>query len=331
MATLKDVAKLACVDVSTVSRALNNTSYVHPETKARIMAAVKQLSYQPNVLARGLRQGKRHTIGVIVPTLFMSVFSDLIQGLDREAQKSGYAILLCNSYDDPAVEKACLNRLRNGFIDGLIIAATGRNSRLIQDIRASGMPVIQIIREQIPNLSCILADYEAIGYEAVRYLYRQGARQIGFLGSSNKLMPFHDRYAGYQRALRELELPEFTLPSCFAGHFYEHGYQATLDLLFQYPEMDAVIASLDTQGLGALRALREQERLVPDEVRVISLTGHAIGGMLETTMTSMELPAEEMGQQAARMAIEEIESDPNRPLTCKRLIFPAALVERESG
>ena len=90
MATLKDVAKLACVDVSTVSRALNNTSYVHPDTKARILAAVKELSYQPNVLAKGLRQGKRHTIGIVVPRLSMTVFAELIQGIDEEARYHGH-------------------------------------------------------------------------------------------------------------------------------------------------------------------------------------------------------------------------------------------------
>lgn len=105
MATLKDVAKLACVDVSTVSRALNNTSYVHPDTKARILAAVKELSYQPNVLAKGLRQGKRHTIGIVVPRLSMTVFAELIQGIDEEARYHGYSILVCTTEDDPDVER----------------------------------------------------------------------------------------------------------------------------------------------------------------------------------------------------------------------------------
>lgn len=82
MATLKDVAKLACVDVSTVSRALNNTSYVHPDTKERIYAAAKELGYHPNVMAQALRQGKRHTIGVIVPSLFLSVFAGITLGIE---------------------------------------------------------------------------------------------------------------------------------------------------------------------------------------------------------------------------------------------------------
>ena len=91
MATLKDVAKLACVDVSTVSRALNNTSYVHPDTKARIFAAVKELSYQPNLLAKGLRQGKRNTIGVVIPRLILTGFAEITQGIEEEARKPGYA------------------------------------------------------------------------------------------------------------------------------------------------------------------------------------------------------------------------------------------------
>ena len=84
MATLKDVARLACVDVSTVSRALNNTSYVHPDTKARIYAAVKELSYQPNVLAQGLRQGKRRTIGLLVPKLHLTIFAEIAQELRKK-------------------------------------------------------------------------------------------------------------------------------------------------------------------------------------------------------------------------------------------------------
>ena len=83
MATMKDVAKLACVDVSTVSRALNNTSYVHPDTKAKIYAAAKELGYHPNIMAQALRQGRRHTIGVVVPRLHLAIFSEILQGIEE--------------------------------------------------------------------------------------------------------------------------------------------------------------------------------------------------------------------------------------------------------
>ena len=151
MATLKDVAKLAHVDVSTVSRALNNTSYVHPDTKSRIMAAVKELSYQPNLLAKGLKQGKRKTIGIVIPKLTFSIFADVASGAEETARKHGYASLICNTDDDKNIEKESLNRLRNGLVDGILIVGTGGNKRLLRDIQASGITIMQIIREQDPK------------------------------------------------------------------------------------------------------------------------------------------------------------------------------------
>lgn len=330
MATLKDVAKLACVDISTVSRALNNTGYVHPDTKKRVYAAAKELGYHPNVMAQALRQGKRHTIGVIVPSFFLSVFAGIVMGINQEAQRQNYAVLLCNSSDDPAIEKECLNRLRGGFIDGLIIGSTGRNTHLIQDIQASGTPVVQVIREQVPRMNSIVGDYKATGYDAVQYLYQLGSRNIGFLGGNNKIMPFRDRYVGYQRAIQELGLPGFTIPSSFVGHSFEHGYREAQALLFQYPQLDAIITSVDSQGLGVLRLLKEQKKRVPEDVRVMSLTGHTIGALLETSMTAMEIPAVEMGASAVTMLLEELNAPEDMHPSPKRLVFQAELIERES-
>ena len=113
MATLKDVAKLANVDVSTVSRALNNTSYVHPDTKERIYAAAKELGYRPNVMARALRQGRGQVIGVVVPRLHMPIFSEILQGIEAQAQTLGYMTTVCVTEEDAKVEKDRLNRLRD--------------------------------------------------------------------------------------------------------------------------------------------------------------------------------------------------------------------------
>lgn len=330
MATLKDVAKLACVDVSTVSRALNNTSYVHPDTKERIYAAVKQLSYQPNVLAQGLRQGKRHTIGVVVPSLHMSIHAELTHGIEQEARKKGYSTLLCNTEDQPKIEKECLNRLRNGFVDGIIIAATGKNNRLLQDIRSSGIPILQIIRQQNANISSVVADYTACGYDAVKYLYSKGCRKIGMINGSTDLVPYRDRYTGYRRALEELHLEEVSALSLKPGNTFEYGYQCTEELLEICPDLDAIMAAVDIQGLGAMRALKAHGIRVPDQVRLMSMTGHSIGALLETAMTSLEIPAREMGEKALRMILDEIEADAGAKPSAQHLVFPASLVERES-
>ena len=208
MATLKDVAELACVDVSTVSRALNNTSYVHPDTKERIYAAAKELGYHPNMMARALRQGRRHTIGVVVPRLHLTIFSQILQGIEQGASKLGYATLICNTEDDPKTERDCLTKLRNGFVDGIIVAGTGRNGRLIRDIKASGIAVVQIVRQQEASISSVLADYEACGFDAVNFLYNRGCRKIGLINGSLQLIPYKGRHDGYRKAVKTLGLEE---------------------------------------------------------------------------------------------------------------------------
>ena len=113
------MAKLACADVSTVSHALNNTSYVHPDTKAKIYAAAKELGYHPNIMAQALRQGRRHTMSVVVPPLYLAFFSEILQGIE-EAQRLNYTTMVCVTEDDAKVEKERPNRLRSGFVDGII-------------------------------------------------------------------------------------------------------------------------------------------------------------------------------------------------------------------
>ena len=330
MATLKDVAKLANCDVSTVSRALNNTSYVHPDTKARILAAVKELSYKPNVLAQGLRQGKRHTIGVVVPRLSMTIFAEILQGIEEQARYLGYSILICNTEDDPETERECLNRLRNGFVDGIIIAGTGKCGRLLRDIQVSGIAVIQIIRKQEKNISSVVADYEAGAYEAVQYLADKGCREIGFINGPMSLATYHDRYQGYRKAIHEKGLKEICSESMIPTNTFEYGFQCAEELLDSNFALDAMIVAIDIQGIGAIRALKERGLPIPDDMKLVSLTGHSIGGMLETTMTSMEIPAHEMGRKAAGMVVEAVETK-GRPQDISHLVFDPVLIERESS
>lgn len=330
MATLKDVARLANVDVSTVSRALNNTSYVHPDTKARIYAAAKELGYQPNAVAQALRQGRRHTIGVVVPRLELTIFSELLQGVEEGARTRGYATVICNTEDEPKVERECLAKLRNGLVDGIIIAATGHNDRYLRDIKASGVCVMQLVRQQDPKISSVVADYEACGYEAVQFLYAKGCRKIGLISGSLHLAPYKGRHDGYCRAICELNLEPHLSESTYGTNTFDYGYACMNQLLEDAPDLDGVLAAVDIQGLGAIRALTEQNIQIPQQVRVMSLTGHAVGAMLETSMTSMEMPAHEMGEKAAQVLIEDIEAPEDKKPSVQCVTFDTVLVERES-
>ena len=336
MATLKDVARLANCDVSTVSRALNNTSYVHPDTKARILEAVKELNYHPNVITRSLHQGKRRTIGVIVPKIQLSVFGDVILGIQQEARKNGYATLISSCGEDEKLEKDELNRLREGFVDGLIIAGTGKNTRLLRDIHAGGIAMTQIVRFSDNSISSVDVDYELIGYQATQYMISKGCRQIGLINGPDYISPYKGRLLGYKRAMKENDLDILTveLPSVNRGTGY--GHDCAEKLLDMNSMLDGILTATDGQGLGALRALKENGIRVPEQMKVISMTGHEIGKMLETTLTSMELPAIEIGETAVRITLEEITcmNDANLRKTRykpKHVTLEATLEKRDSS
>lgn len=331
MATLKDVAKMASVDISTVSRALNNTSYVHPDTKARIYEAAEKLGYHPNIVAQALRKGRRSTIGVIVPRLHLAIFSEILQGIEEEARQCGYTTLVSVTEDDAETEKESLNRLRSGYVDGIIIAATGNNGQLLREIQANDIPVIQLVRNQDPHISSVIADYETCSINAVEYLYEKGCRRIGLIDGARHLIPYRDRYNGYINTIKQKGL-EPNVSECFdyPVNSFEYGYECAKAMLDKDSEIDAILAAVDIQGLGAVRALKERNISVPEQVKVISLTGHEVSRMLETSITSMELPAHEMGTRITRMLLEEIEAPSDKKPSTQHVIFPATFVERES-
>ena len=306
------------------------TCYVHPDTKARIYAAAKELGYHPNIMAQALRQGRRHTIGVVVPRLHLTIFSEILQGIEREAGQLGYATLICTTDDDPKTEKDCLNRLRNGFVDGIIIAGTGRNGRILRDIQASGVALVQLVRRQEGQISSVVADYKECGEDAARFLYRKGCRKLGLISGSDDLAPYRERYEGFWRAMRELNLEAFYCACNRPVNTFEYGYDCTNRLLDDHPDLDAILAAVDVQGLGAIRAVTERGLKIPDQIKVISLTGHEVGAMLQTAMTSMEMPARLMGQKAARMVVEEIEAPDTGKQAPQHLCFTMQLEERES-
>ncbi len=329
MATLKDVAKLAHCDISTASRALNNSAPVHPETRARIMAAVRELGYKPNLVAKSLKIGRRNLIAFVSPTIRLNIFSDLSVEIQREARKYGYQTMIINTEEDALVEAKCLNELR-GIADGIIIASTGQNNRLLRDIAGEGCAVIQMIRKQDEGISSVISNYSDSAKESVRFLYKKGCRHIGLLHGNENVKPFEERLRGYRKVTRELHLPEIIAGTDgFGVPGFHDGLNGTKRLLEEDSSLDAILAETDLQGLGALRALKELGISCPDQVKILSLTGFSLGAMLETAMTSMEMPYPEMGRAALRFLFDWIESKDKKP-PLRHIVFNAELTERET-
>lgn len=162
------------------------------------------------------------------------------------------------------------------------------------------------------------------------YLYSKGCRHIGLIAGYSHQSPFQGRYEGYSKAIAKYGLEEILAESSQPVNSFEYGYECACQLLNDEPELDAILAPVDLQGLGVLRALKEQGIRIPDEIKVISMTGHAIGRMLETSMPSMEMPSFEIGEKAAQLTIMEIENPSEKIPTPQSIQFPYTLIERES-
>lgn len=239
--------------------------------------------------------------------------------------------MICMTKDDPDIEAECLNRLRNGLVDGILIASTGQNMRLIRDMKADGIAIVQLVRTQDRKFSSVEGDCFTCGYEAAKYLHKKGCEKIAFINGNREYIPYAERYRGYHKAMKELGLKEYQVESKLPrGNYFKDGYNGVERMLEEFGETDGIMVAADMQGIGVLRALKEKGKKVPEEVKVISLTGHAIGGMLETAMTSMELPGREMGQRAADMILEDIEAPDDEKPSVQHMVFGTKLIERET-
>ena len=201
---------------------------------------------------------------------------------------------------------------------------------MLRDIQASGIPLVQVVRRQEAQISSVVADYRECGTDAVRFLYNKGCRRIGLISGSSHLAPYRERHEGVRRAAKELEMEAFYSECDRPVNTFEYGYDCANQLLDEHPDLDAILAAVDVQGLGAIRAVTERGLRIPKQIKVMSLTGHEVAAMLQIAMSSMEMPSRLMGQKDARMVIEEVEAPGGQRPGPQHLYFTMQLEERVS-
>ncbi len=218
--------------------------------------------------------------------------------------------------------------MRTGLVDGILIAATGGNLHLLHDLVAQGIRVVQVIRKQDSDISSIVSDYRKAGFEGTRFLYEKGCRNIGLINGSLDLHPYRERYSGYMRAAEELSLRQIVIKGKGEPNSYDYGYECARRLLEKEKKLDGLLASVDIQGLGAIRAVKDAGKRLGKDIKVMSLTGNKVGDCLETRMTSIEIPAYEIGEAGCELLIKEIEAQTKPPL--QNIVYSCSLVERET-
>lgn len=328
-ATIRDVARRARVSVATVSRVVNHTSHrVRPVTRRRVLAVVKSLGYHPNVIAQSLKKRASRTVALIVPDISNPFFPAIARGIEDTARQRGYAVLLCNTYEDLDREHAYLQLLRKRWVDGMIFATVGSNTRHLRALRREGLPVVLVARDVDGiTIDAVLVDNFRGAFDATKHLIRLGHRSIAHIAGPASLRVAVERRRGYQQGLAEAGVRQDDALVAEGDFTADGGRAAMGKLLSQGGRFSGVVAANDLMAIGAIEALRAAGRRVPDEVAVVGFDDITFASLVSPALTTVAQPKYRMGQIAMERLLELMagESPAGR-----RIVLTPQLVVRES-
>lgn len=334
--TIKDIARELGISPSTVSRALKDHPDISPETKKSVNELAEKLNYQPNIVALSLRQSKTNTIGIIIPELVHFFFSTVISGIEDVAYSAGYNVIITQSNESLIREKANIKTLFNSRVDGMLISMSRETSTFdhIEATIAKGVPLVFFDRVyDTDTTSKVIVDDLSGAKEATLHLIEQGCKRIAHLEGPPNLGITKQRLEGYTEALNENNIPviqELIMP-CPLGSI-EEGKAATEILLKMAQPPDAIFATNDPAAMGAMQAIKEAGLKIPQDIAVVGFSNWFFSGMLEPPLTSVDQPGFEMGQEAAKLLIRQIEvkSKDNDPIP-ETKILKTRLIVRDSS
>jgi LacI family transcriptional regulator len=326
--TIRDVARLAGVHPSTVSRALHRADVpVSAQTRQRILAAVERLEYRPSVLARGLRLRRTRTLGMLVPDITNPFFPPIIRGAEEAARERGYELVLCNTDDAPQREVASLRVLRQRQADGLLLATSRMADATVAALRRERFPFVLVNRgSRVPADPSVEVDNERAAALVVDHLVALGHRRIAHIAGPLVTTTGAERAAGYREALHAHGIPASpTLLAEGAAYSQDAGIVAAEQLLRSRPT--AIFAANDLLVLGALRAARSVGLRVPRDLSLVGVNDIPLVELIDPPITTVRVPQREMGARAARMLIALLE---NEPVAQRHVLLDPVLVVRGS-
>jgi LacI family transcriptional regulator len=309
--TIKDIARELGISPSTVSRALKDHPDISPETKRLVNELADKLNYQPNIVALSLRQSKTNTIGVIIPEIVHFFFSTVISGIEDVAYSAGYNVILAQSNESQAREITDIKALFNSRVDGMLMSVSRETTNFehIESIISKGVPIVFFDRVyNSPQASKIIVDDFTGAKEATLHLIEQGCKRIAHLEGPPNLEISKHRLDGYKEALAEHKIPfnKDLVASCPSGTI-EEGRAAAEKLLTLKSRPDAIFATNDPAAMGAMQAIKAAGLKIPKDVAVVGFSNWIFSSLLEPPLTSVDQPGFEMGQEAAKLLIRQIE------------------------
>jgi DNA-binding LacI/PurR family transcriptional regulator len=324
--TLRDVARLAGVSHQTVSRVINGSEDVLPETRANVEAAIKELGYRPNAIARSMARGQTHTLACISPNLTDYTFASVIEGAETEARQHDY-FLLSSSATDPDAFHALVDELvGHRRVDGLIVINPYSDDRF-QHIPEKFPVVFVGAQSHEQKISSVCLDDEKVAYEATRHLISLGHKDIALVTGPMEEDCSLDRTEGYRRALQEAGIP-FDDSKIIEGDWSAtSGQDALLSFVEQGRVPTAVFAQNDRMAMGVLRAARDVNIKVPTQLAVIGVDDMPLSSYFDPPLTTMRQDMPRIGQEATRMLLDIIQK---KNTDQREMKLSAQLVVRQS-
>lgn len=303
-ANIKDVAQRAGVSISTVSRALNDTDYpVRPETRRRVLDAVRELGFRPNDLARGLISSRSRTIGLIIPDISNPYYPELSLGVESTAAEHGYSVVFCNTGRSAEKLEQYVDVLLQKRADGIILAGGGTQSRQASQVLTDFELAVALVgRHNLPFPS-VQIDNRKASKEATYHLLELGHQTVAFISGPLSLTSVQDRLLGYRDALAEHGLePDDRLVR--EGDFEARsGYSAAMALLQGEPRPTAIFAANDRMAISVISAAADLGFNVPGDLSVVGFDDTIFASQIRPSLTTVAVPAFEMGRSVMKLLL----------------------------
>jgi len=331
--TLEEVARLAGVSRSTVSRVINNHPHVRPETRERVWQAIRKSGYQPHAIARSLVTNRTQIIGMVIPEAVTTIFTDpffpiLLRGATNACNVHRHQLMLSLFAASADQQERYQNLLGNGYLDGAIVASAPLDDPLISNLLHDRVPFVSVGRH--PNRQVHFVDVDNLGGArmAVEHLIRLGHRRIATITGRLDTTHGQDRLEGYRQALEAHGIPvEEGLIT--EGDFTESSGMVGMQRLLP-ASPSAVFVASDMMAIGALKALRQAGREVPQEIALVSFDDMPVASAIEPALTTVRQPIERMGFMAVEVLLSLVESSPEEKAFVHRIVLPTELVVRAS-
>jgi LacI family transcriptional regulator len=314
-ANIYDVGKRAGVSVFTVSAVINKTGQASVAMQRRVEAAVRELNYRPNLLARSFAKQKTHLLGMIVTDISNPFFPLVVRGAEDTAQKAGYSILLCNSDNQKEKEENYLDLLVSKRVDGILLTvAPGRvNPSVRRMLKDAKVPVVLVMRIA-PDLQCdaVVTDDHRGAFEGVSHLARIGHRRIAFVSGPLEVSNGASRWKGYRKALQAHGLTYDPTLTIQGDYRIESGYRAGLAILPRRP--DAVFVANYLMTVGLMQAADEMGMSCPEDYALASFDDYPWLRYFRPRLTTIELPKYDLGVRSTEILLGRISGKQSKPM-----------------